>query len=161
VNSSAAVGGVKVSADGHGVVSHAGVGLLREVADLSGLSSQATVALADMYQGPWIHAPGDVFADLAAAVEAVSGRGCHHHRRPPRYQGERGSDLEKDIRVSSATGVFGPPQHRYRGSAGGAAATKGMADSSGPHNTTDGIRVVPERTRGRVYASSGSSADSC
>ena len=29
---------VKVSADGDGVVSHAGVGLLREVADLSGLT---------------------------------------------------------------------------------------------------------------------------
>jgi hypothetical protein len=59
---------VKVSADGHGVVSHTGVGMLREVADLTGLSSQVTVALADAYQGPWTHAPGDVFADLAAAV---------------------------------------------------------------------------------------------
>jgi hypothetical protein len=59
---------VKVSADGQGVVSHAGVGMLREVADLSGLSAQVTAALADTYRGPWIHAPGDVFADLAAAV---------------------------------------------------------------------------------------------
>jgi len=57
-----------VSADGDGVVSHAGVGLLREVADRSGLSLQVTKALADAYNGPWIHAPGDVFADLAAAV---------------------------------------------------------------------------------------------
>lgn len=59
---------VKVSADGAGVVSHAGVGLLREVADLTGLSSQVTAALADTYRGPWTHAPGDVFADLAVAV---------------------------------------------------------------------------------------------
>ena len=65
---SAAVSRVKVSADGQGVVSHAGVGMLREVADLTGLSSQVTAALADTYDGPWIHAPGDVFADLAAAV---------------------------------------------------------------------------------------------
>ncbi|MGA9676621.1 MAG: IS1380 family transposase [Mycobacterium sp.] len=65
---SAAVSRVKVSADGDGVVSHAGVGLLREVADRSGLSLQVTEALADAYNGPWIHAPGDVFADLAAAV---------------------------------------------------------------------------------------------
>ena len=65
---SAAVCRVKVSADGHGVVSHTGVGMLREVADLSGLSGQVTAALADTYQGPWTHAPGDVFADLAAAV---------------------------------------------------------------------------------------------
>jgi hypothetical protein len=59
---------VKVSADGHGVVSHAGMGMLRELADRSGLSAQVTAALADTYRGPWVYAPGDVFADLAAAV---------------------------------------------------------------------------------------------
>jgi hypothetical protein len=59
---------VKVSADGAGVVSHAGTALLREVADLTGLTSQVTSALADTYGGPWTHAPGAVFADLAAAV---------------------------------------------------------------------------------------------
>lgn len=68
MNGSAAVSRMKVSADGAGVVSHAGAGLLREVADLTGLSSQVTKALADTYRGPWTHAPGDVFADLAAAV---------------------------------------------------------------------------------------------
>ena len=68
MNGSAAVSRVKVSADGQGVVSHAGVGMLREVADRSGLSAQVTAALADTYRGPWIHAPGVVFADLAAAV---------------------------------------------------------------------------------------------
>jgi len=40
VKSIAAVPRVKVSADGHGVVSHAGVGMLREVAGLTGLSWQ-------------------------------------------------------------------------------------------------------------------------
>ena len=59
---------VKVSADGHGVVSHAGMGLLRELADRTGLSAQVTGALADTYRGPWTYAPGEVFADLAAAV---------------------------------------------------------------------------------------------
>ncbi|MEB3065327.1 transposase, partial [[Mycobacterium] zoologicum] len=59
---------VKVSADGQGVVSHAGMGLLRELADHTGLSALVTAALADTYRGPWRHAPGDVFADLAAAV---------------------------------------------------------------------------------------------
>jgi hypothetical protein len=47
VKGSAAVSRVKVSADGHGVVSHAGVGMLRELADLTGLSAQVTAALAD------------------------------------------------------------------------------------------------------------------
>ena len=64
----AAVSRVKVSADGHGVVSHAGVGMLREVAELTSLSAQVTAALADTYRGPWIYEPGAVFADLAAAV---------------------------------------------------------------------------------------------
>ena len=59
---------LKVSADGHGVVSHAGMGLVRELADLTGLSAQVTAVLADTYRGPWVYAPGRVFADLAAAV---------------------------------------------------------------------------------------------
>ena len=56
---------VKVSADGHGVVSHAAMGMLCELADRTGLSAQVTASLADTYLGPWV---GDVFADLAAAV---------------------------------------------------------------------------------------------
>ncbi|HYP95262.1 MAG TPA: IS1380 family transposase [Mycobacterium sp.] len=59
---------VKVSADGHGVVSHAGMGVLRELADLTGLSAHVTAALADTYKGRWVYAPGAVFADLAVAV---------------------------------------------------------------------------------------------
>jgi hypothetical protein len=44
--------------------------MLRELADLTGLSAQVTAALADTYRGPWTYAPGAVFADLAAAVAA-------------------------------------------------------------------------------------------
>jgi len=44
------------------------MGLLRELADLTGLSTQVTEVLADTYKGPWTYAPGAVFADLAAAV---------------------------------------------------------------------------------------------
>jgi hypothetical protein len=58
VNNSAAVARVKVSADGHGVVSHAGVGILQEMAGPTGLSAQVTAALADTYRGPWTYAPG-------------------------------------------------------------------------------------------------------
>jgi hypothetical protein len=79
VKSSAVVARLKVSADGHGVVSHAGAGMLREVADLTGLSERVSAALADTYKGPWIHDPGDVFADLVAAVadgaDCVDGAG--------------------------------------------------------------------------------------
>jgi hypothetical protein len=44
------------------------MGLLRGLADLTGLSMQVTQFLADPYKGPWTYAPGAVFADLAAAV---------------------------------------------------------------------------------------------
>ena len=53
--------------------------MLREVADLSGLTEQVTAVLADTYRGPWVHDPGRVFTDLAAAVadgaDCVSGVG--------------------------------------------------------------------------------------
>jgi hypothetical protein len=68
---------VVVTADGAGVVSHAGAGLLREMAEDTGLGEGVTAALADTYRGAWLHAPGKVFTDLAVAVadgaDAISG----------------------------------------------------------------------------------------
>jgi Transposase DDE domain group 1 len=68
---------VKVSADGRGVVSHAGTALLRELAVETGLAGEVTATLIDTYRGPPVHAPGQVFADLAVAIadgaDAVSG----------------------------------------------------------------------------------------
>lgn len=68
---------VKVSADGVGVVSHAGVGLLREMAECTGLVDGVSEALIDTYGGTPRHAPGRVFTDLAVAIadgaDAVSG----------------------------------------------------------------------------------------
>jgi hypothetical protein len=68
---------VKVSADGKGVVSHAGTALLRELATETGLADAVTGALLDTYRGFPVHLPGQVFADLAVAiadgVDAVSG----------------------------------------------------------------------------------------
>jgi hypothetical protein len=68
---------VKVSADGRGVVSHAGVGMLRELAYDTGLVAGVTAALADTYAGPWVHAPGRVFTDLAVAI--ADGADCVSH----------------------------------------------------------------------------------
>lgn len=68
---------VKVSADGTGVVSHAGVGMLRELAQDTGLVAGVTAVLADTYAGPWQHAPGQVFADLAVAI--ADGGDCVSH----------------------------------------------------------------------------------
>ena len=68
---------VKVSADGQGVVSHAGAGLLREMAEYTGLVDGVTEALLDTYRGLPVHPPGRVFTDLAVAVadgaDAISG----------------------------------------------------------------------------------------
>jgi hypothetical protein len=58
----------KVSSDGHALASHAGVPLLSELAEGVGLARFVTAALADTYRGPWFHAPGQVFADLACAI---------------------------------------------------------------------------------------------
>lgn len=70
---------VKVSADGGGVVSHAGSVLLRETATLTGLVSAVNDVLIDTYRGVPFHAPGQVFSDLAVAVadgaDCVSGIG--------------------------------------------------------------------------------------
>lgn len=68
---------VKVSADGHGVVSHAGVGMVRELGEFTGLVEALDAALVDTYRGRPVHPPGRVFTDLAVAVadgaDCVSG----------------------------------------------------------------------------------------
>lgn len=68
---------VKVSADGRGVVSHAGSALLRELATETGLAGAVSGALIDTYRGVPVHMPGQVFADLAVAIadgaDAVTG----------------------------------------------------------------------------------------
>jgi hypothetical protein len=68
---------VKVSADGKGVVSHAGAALLRELATETGLAGAVSGALLDTYRGFPLHMPGQVFADLAVAIadgaDAVTG----------------------------------------------------------------------------------------
>lgn len=68
---------MKVSTDGVGVVSHAGVGMLRELAQDTGLVAGVSQALADTYAGPWTHAPGQVFADMAVAI--ADGADCVSH----------------------------------------------------------------------------------
>jgi hypothetical protein len=59
--------------------------MLREMAELTGLSQGVTSALADTYKGVPVHAPGRVFTDLACAVadgaDCVSGIGTLVDRR--------------------------------------------------------------------------------
>ena len=59
---------VRVTADGEGVVSHAGVELLRELARFSGLTGAWDAALISTYKALPIHFPGSVLTDLAVAI---------------------------------------------------------------------------------------------
>ena len=57
-----------VTADGTGIVSHAGAALLRELADEAGLTAGWTGALLGTYKGAPVHLPGRVLVDLAVTL---------------------------------------------------------------------------------------------
>jgi hypothetical protein len=59
---------MEVTADGEGVVSHAGAELLRELAGATGLIDAWDAALIDTYKAMPIHFPGSVLVDLAVAI---------------------------------------------------------------------------------------------
>ncbi len=59
---------VEVTADGAGIVSHAGAALLRELADRSGLTAGWTEAVIGTYRGTPTHQPGRVLVDLAVTL---------------------------------------------------------------------------------------------
>jgi hypothetical protein len=59
---------VEVTADGAGIVSHAGAVLLRELADASGLTAGWTKAVIGTYRGVPTHLPGRVLVDLAVTM---------------------------------------------------------------------------------------------
>lgn len=65
---------VKVTADGRGVVSHAGTRLVVDVAERVGLGADLTAALAPMVGRRRRHQPGEVLVDLA--VTLIDGGEC-------------------------------------------------------------------------------------
>jgi hypothetical protein len=68
VKRSGRLGKVKVTADGEGVVSHAGAELLHEMAGFTGLIDAWDRVLISTYKAMPIHFPGTVLADLAVAI---------------------------------------------------------------------------------------------
>jgi hypothetical protein len=69
---------IKVSADGSGLVSRAGVALLRELTQETGLAAGWTNALLDTYKAcPTAHLPGRVLADLAVMIADGGDALCH------------------------------------------------------------------------------------
>jgi hypothetical protein len=61
-------GTVEVTADGEGLVSHAGVALLVELADRVGLTDGMSAALADTRERRSVHVPGRVLRDVAVML---------------------------------------------------------------------------------------------
>ena len=59
---------IEVSADGEGLVSHAGVGLLVELADRVGLTGALSGALAGSRERRSAHDPGRVLRDVAVML---------------------------------------------------------------------------------------------
>jgi hypothetical protein len=59
---------IEISTDGTGLVSRAGVALLRELTISTGLGTGWSEALLDTYQGLPVHLPGRVLADLAVMI---------------------------------------------------------------------------------------------
>jgi hypothetical protein len=81
---------VKVTADGEGVVSHAGAELLRELAGFTGLIDSWDRALIGTYMAMPIHFPGSVLGDLTVAIAD-------------------GADSISDLKaLRDQPGVFGP-----------------------------------------------------
>jgi Transposase DDE domain group 1 len=68
VNNSARTARVQVSADGRGLVSHAGAVLLWETMRVTGLARGLSDGLARWRAPRAVHDPGKIVADLAAAV---------------------------------------------------------------------------------------------
>jgi DDE family transposase len=90
VNHSRARSRIRVTADGEGIVSHAGALLLAELADRLGLTTGLAEAMAPTRRRRSAHDPGKVLADLAVAIAD-------------------GADCLADLAVLRAnTAVFGP-----------------------------------------------------
>jgi predicted lysophospholipase L1 biosynthesis ABC-type transport system permease subunit len=75
---------VDVTADGEGVISHAGAALLCEVADRVGLTRELSTALAGVRERRGRHDPGQVVRDLA--VMLADGGDCLSDLRAVRDQ---------------------------------------------------------------------------
>ncbi len=86
VHRSQSVRPVMVTTDGEGLVSHAGAGLLAEMADRSGLTEAMSVAMGDCGIDWHTHDPGVVLTHMAVAI--ADGADCLSHLAVLRNQTE-------------------------------------------------------------------------
>jgi hypothetical protein len=109
--------GLEVTAGGTGVVSHAGLALLRQLADKTGLTEGLSAALASGRL--LVHDRGRVLADLPAGARRARSRGVAASLGlPPGHRGHRPRD-DADVALPAAgcswpcEGLlgFGRPHH--------------------------------------------------
>jgi hypothetical protein len=154
------------------VVSHAGVGLLREMAGYTGLAEGVTDALIGTCKGVPAHAPGRVFTDLAVAAadgaDAISGirvltdreetcvtlvsrcpRRVLAGRAPPVSSGGAETRLGSRRSGVAANGAFGHCGERVR-DAPGCQSTAGVEQVEGVE-----AREQPERVGGGLGIDTG------
>jgi hypothetical protein len=67
---------IVVSADGTGIISHAGALLLVQTLRLTGLDQGLSAALGRWRAPRAVHDPGTIIADLAVTLAAECGTGC-------------------------------------------------------------------------------------
>jgi hypothetical protein len=104
--------GLEVTADGEGVVSHAGLALLRGLADKTGLTAGLSRALAGA--GVLVHDRGRVAADVACAI--ADGRGRIGEAAGDEVYGRAG-ELRKflqDNEIGMCCGWDAPSTSRWR-----------------------------------------------
>src|SRR4030095_16857021 len=110
-----------VSADGRGVVSHAGSRLLADLADRATLTGQVSAALAPVGRPRAVHDPGRVLVDLAVAV--ADGAECISDIAVLADQPALFGAVASDSTVwrvlghvhAAPLGAAGPPRARRRG----------------------------------------------
>ncbi|MGH9189864.1 MAG: IS1380 family transposase [Acidimicrobiales bacterium] len=119
---------VRVTTDGEGLASHAGTGLLAEMADRSGLTEAMSVAMGDCGIDWHTHDPGVVLTHMAVAI--ADGADCLSHLAVLRNQAE----------------LFGPVASQ-------ATAWRAVQAVASPELRT--IPVARAKARERVWASGG------
>ena len=92
--------GLRVTAGGTGIVSHAGVALVRALADNTGLTAGLSHALAS--RRLLVHDQGQMLADLACAI--ADGAGVISDFRVIGGRGDQGAHLARFIRDVSSGG---------------------------------------------------------
>ncbi|MGH9268379.1 MAG: IS1380 family transposase [Acidimicrobiales bacterium] len=125
---------VRVTTDGEGLVSHAGTGLLAEMADRSGLTEAMSVAMGDCGIDWHTHDPGVVLTHMAVAI--ADGADCLSHLAVLRNQGELFGPVASQATAWRAVQAVTSPELRAIPVARAAARARVWAAGGAPETVT-------------------------